>query len=102
MIPQDYITGNEKSHLRNPKIAEIFYYATSIPKECFKEHKDKKGFWVIPEYCFAVKLKDQLLKLSSEHKSVKWVSYDEALSYLKYDSNKTAPRELKQRLFEDR
>ncbi|MFO7810818.1 MAG: putative DNA binding domain-containing protein [Candidatus Delongbacteria bacterium] len=30
--PQDYITGNEKSHLRNPKIAEIFYYAKKIEK----------------------------------------------------------------------
>jgi len=32
LMPQDYITGNEKSHLRNPKIAEIFYFAKKIEK----------------------------------------------------------------------
>ncbi|MEO6695066.1 MAG: NUDIX domain-containing protein [Ignavibacteria bacterium] len=34
---------------------------TSIPKKHFSEHKDQKGFWVIPEYCFAVKLESQSL-----------------------------------------
>ncbi len=71
---------------------------SSIPKDIFRDHRDKKGFWVIPEYCFAVELKDKTIRLSSEHKAVKWVSYDKALELLRYDGNKTALWELRQRL----
>lgn len=45
---------------------------TSIPKERFINHKDSDGLWVIPEYCFVVKLESQSLDISSEHKTVKW------------------------------
>jgi len=71
---------------------------SSIPKDIFRDHRDKKGFWVIPEYCFTVELKDKSIRLSSEHKNVKWVSYDKALELLRYDGNKTALWELRQRL----
>jgi len=69
-----------------------------IPKDIFRDHRDKKGFWVIPEYCFAVELKDKSIRLSSEHKAVKWVSYNKAIELLRYDGNKTALWELRQRL----
>ena len=32
LTPQDFIRGNEHSYLRNPKIAEIFYYAKEIER----------------------------------------------------------------------
>ena len=69
-----------------------------IPKDIFRDHRDKKGFWVITEYCFAVELKDKSIRLSSEHKAVKWVSYNKAIELLRYDGNKTALWELRQRL----
>ena len=53
--------------------------------------------YVIPEYSFGVYC-DSEIKLSLEHKEYKWVSYDEAIRYLKYDSNKTALWELNERL----
>ena len=73
---------------------------SSIPKDIFRDHKNEKGFWVIPEYCFAVKIESQLMNISSEHKAVKWVNYDEALFHLKYDNNKTALWELRKRINE--
>ena len=57
-----------------------------------------KNVYVIPEYTFAIKLKNCNIKLSNEHKEYKWVEYDEAIKKLKYDSNKTALWELNERL----
>ncbi len=53
--------------------------------------------YVIPEYSFGAYCGGDI-KLSSEHKDYKWVSYDEAIKFLKYDSNKTALWELNERL----
>jgi ATP-dependent DNA helicase RecG len=32
LTPKDFISGRERSHLRNPKIAEIFYYTRDIDR----------------------------------------------------------------------
>lgn len=53
--------------------------------------------YVIPEYSFGVECSGNIV-LSSEHKDYKWMSYDEAIKCLKYDSNKTALWELNCRL----
>ena len=71
---------------------------TMIPINCFKEHKDKKNLYVIPEYVFAVKITDYDITLSNEHTEYKLVTYAEALSCLRYDSNKTALWELNERI----
>ena len=54
--------------------------------------------YVIPEYAFGLEVADQEITLSREHSSYKWVSYDEAIEALKWDSNKTALWELNERL----
>lgn len=54
--------------------------------------------FVVPEYAFAVEIKNDDIVLSSEHKEYRWVEYDEAMRLLKYDSNKTALWELNERL----
>lgn len=74
---------------------------SSIRKDIFRDHKNQKGIWVIPEYCFAVRAETQTLIISSEHTAVKWVSYGEAMQSLKYDGNKTALWELRQRIIEN-
>ena len=73
---------------------------SSVRKDVFTDHRNQKGFFVIPEYCFAVKIGSEIIKISSEHKSVRWVNYDEAIKNLKYDNNKTALWELRERIFE--
>lgn len=71
----------------------------SIPAEEFAEsiHWDK-NIYVIPENCFGVEIIDKQLTLSNEHTEYKWMSYADAISYLKWDGNKVALRELNKRL----
>ncbi|MCH4888273.1 NUDIX domain-containing protein [Acidaminobacter sp. JC074] len=71
---------------------------TSIPVSIFGEFPWGDHVYVIPEYAFGVELKDENLFLSKEHKSYKWVSYQEAIDLLKYDSNRTALWELMTRV----
>ncbi|MDY3854137.1 MAG: NUDIX domain-containing protein [Butyribacter sp.] len=72
----------------------------SIPANCFKNAKDLwgKDCYVIPEYCFGVRLDKKEISISSEHTEYEWCDYQTAASKLKYDSNKTALWELDCRL----
>lgn len=64
-----------------------------------KKHRD---LWspdtiVIPEYAFAFEC-DSEMALSREHTGLEWMTYEDALSKLTWDSNKTALYELNCRL----
>ncbi len=78
------------------------YYAldttTSVPKCFFSELKDGKGFYVVPEFSFAVLLEDSNLKISGEHLIYEWMDYNKAYNSLKYDSNRNALWELQERI----
>jgi len=68
-----------------------------------KKHRD---LWphdtiVIPEYTFGFEC-DSEIALSSEHTGLEWLTYDEAISRLTWDSNKTALYELNYRLLKER
>ena len=54
--------------------------------------------YVIPEYTFAVNVKNDNIKLSEEHKEYRWAEFEEAIKLLKFDSNKTALIELNEKL----
>ena len=53
--------------------------------------------FVIPEYAFAFECKKDVV-LSDEHSGIEWLSYDDAMQRLTWDSNKTALYELNCRL----
>ncbi len=53
--------------------------------------------YVIPEYAFAFECHD-VIRLSHEHLECVWLSYEEAKTRLKWDSNRTALYELDCRL----
>ena len=59
-----------------------------------------KNVYVIPEYTFGVKLDSGVIKLSREHTEYSWVGYQDALTVLKWDSNKNALWELNARITE--
>ncbi len=64
-----------------------------------KKHRD---LWnpdtiVIPEYTFGFECNSEMV-LSSEHIGLEWMTYDDALTRLTWDSNKTALYELNCRL----
>lgn len=71
----------------------------SIPAEEFADSIYwGEDVYVIPENCYGVEIIDKQLKLSHEHIEYKWMSYNDALSYLKWDGNKVALWELNKRL----
>lgn len=53
---------------------------------------------MIPEFSFGVKVQSRELKISGEHIQYVWLSCDEAINKLRYDSNKSALWELNYRL----
>ena len=52
---------------------------------------------VIPEYTFGFECTSEMA-LSREHTGLEWMTYDDAISRLTWDSNKTALYELNFRL----
>lgn len=71
----------------------------SIPAEEFKDSIYwGKNVYVIPENCYGVQIIDKQLMLSHEHTEYRWMSYTDAISYLKWDGNKVALWELNKRL----
>ena len=54
---------------------------------------------VIPEYTYGFECGSKIV-LSSEHNGFEWLTYDEAITRLTWDSNKTALYELNCRLLE--
>ncbi|MFC1744831.1 NUDIX pyrophosphatase [Candidatus Riflebacteria bacterium] len=54
--------------------------------------------YVIPEYCFAVDVGGRELVLSAEHIELKWLEYKDAVELLKWDSNRVALWELRERI----
>ncbi|MBA7600045.1 hypothetical protein ES703_07091 [subsurface metagenome] len=57
-----------------------------------------KDVYVIPEYTFGVKSDSDIITLSKEHTEHRWVSYEDAVAMLKWDSNKVALWELNVRI----
>jgi dATP pyrophosphohydrolase len=67
------------------------------------EHFSDRQSWdpslaTIPEYSYAVDADGQPLQLSVAHTDVRWVDFEEGLTILEWESNRTALRELHERL----
>ena len=57
-----------------------------------------KDVYVIPEYTFGVRRNSEAISLSREHTEYRWVSYEDAVAMLQWDSNKNALWELDARI----
>lgn len=57
---------------------------------------------LIYEYAFGVDATNEEMRLSKEHTKMEWLTYDEALKKLKWDSNKNALWELNYRLINNK
>ncbi len=74
------------------ELKSLSYLPATVIQE--KHRKNwAKGTYVIPEYTFGVECEENI-KLSHEHTESCWVTYGEAVSKLKWDSNRTALYEL--------
>lgn len=72
---------------------------STVPRSCFAAAELwGKDVFVIPEHCFAIDAEGREITVSEEHTEFRWASYEEAVSLLKWDSNRNALRELNERL----
>lgn len=53
---------------------------------------------VIPEWSFGVEVQEQIVRLSHEHREVRWLPFSEAMRLLTWESNRTALWELNHRI----
>lgn len=81
------------------RLTSMAYLPIDVIKE--KHRKRWLNTYVIPEYCFAFECSDEI-KLSKEHTEYSWVTYEEALRLLAWDSNKTALYEINCRLLAEK
>lgn len=71
----------------------------AIPREAFPGVTHwPSTIVVIPEHAFAVEADDHAVVLSAEHREVLWLSLEDALGLLTWESNRAALRELHERL----
>ena len=86
----------EEARIKGEKLVELTS-SCHIPSSIFS--REQREAWgrevlVIPEYSFGMEIVSERITLSDEHTAHSWVSYEQALSLLKWDSNKTALYEL--------
>ncbi len=71
----------------------------SIPVTAFRDSfLWGEDVYVIPQYSFGVLVQGLEITLSHEHKSYRWLPYQEACDCLKFDSGRTTLWELNTRL----
>lgn len=71
----------------------------TVPRDVFAAAQAwDDDIYVIPEYCFAVDVSGSEIRLSSEHTDLQWATYSEAGEMLRWDGNRNALWELRERL----
>lgn len=81
------------------KLTSMAYVPANVISERHRQNWAKNTY-VLPEYHFAFECGSEL-KLSNEHIGCEWLSFDDAMARLTWDSNKTALYELRCRLLEE-
>lgn len=83
----------EETGVKNDELIRL-ESLTYIPSHWFKRvEPNYPDVLVVPEYSFGVHA-DQEIVLSEEHDKYDWMTYEEAVKVLTWDSNKTALYEL--------
>lgn len=80
------------------ELVSMAYIPANVISEKHRQYWSKDTF-VLPEYHFAFAC-DGDIQISNEHSECIWVSYEEAVKKLTWDSNRTALYELNCRLLE--
>jgi len=78
------------------ELKSLSYIPAVVISEKHRRYWDKDTY-VIPEYAFGFEYQEDI-QLSHEHTECVWLTYDEAIRKLKWDSNRTALYELNCRL----
>jgi dATP pyrophosphohydrolase len=70
----------------------------SVPRTAFPNAPWPESVDVIPQYSFAFDATDVELRLSVEHDGLEWLTFEEAVERLTWDSNRVALWELRERM----
>lgn len=84
------------------KVTELQSISTIPVPNVTKEFLWGSDVYLIYEHAFGIDATDEVIKLSREHTKMEWLSYDEAIKKLKWDSNKNALWELNYRLLNNK
>lgn len=92
----------EETGIKTDSVIELTSMAYVPANVISERHRQywAKNIYVLPEYHFAFECVSDI-RLSDEHIGCEWLSYDDAMSRLTWDSNKTALYELRCRLLEE-
>ena len=76
---------------------------TSVPISAYSNAKELNELWggnvyVIPQYCFGLKMSNSEIVLSEEHTEYRWLSYEDAQPMIHFHANMIAMWELHARL----
>ena len=77
-------------------LESLAYVPATVISEKHRCHWSR-DVYVIPEYSFGLACQEEI-KLSHEHTEFAWLTYEDAMQKLKWDSNRTALYELNCRL----
>ena len=89
----------EEAHIdKNSKVIELESMCTIPVLKVAKNFIWGEETLLIYEHSFGVEVQNQIIKLSKDHKEMKWLSYEDAIKILTYDSNKNALWELNYKL----
>lgn len=80
------------------KLIELSSISTIPVLNVVKEYMWGENIYVIYEHCFGIDAEKENIKLSHEHTKMEWLTYEEAIKRLTWDSNKNALWELNERL----
>lgn len=58
--------------------------------------------YLIYEHCFGIDATNEEIKISHEHKTMEWLTYEDAMKKLKWDSNRNALWELNWKLINNK
>ena len=93
---------SEETGIKTDSVIELTSMAYVPANVISERHRQywAKNIYVLPEYHFAFECVSDI-KLSNEHIGCEWLSYDDAMARLTWDSNKTALYELRCRVLEE-
>lgn len=95
--------ANEEAGISyNAKVIELKSITTMPVTNVTKDFLWGENVYLIYEHCFGIDATNEEIKLSHEHTKMEWLTYEEANTKLKWDSNRNALWELNWKLLNDK
>jgi dATP pyrophosphohydrolase len=88
----------EEAGITTARLLELHAVGTVGVEHFRQRHAWDPALRQIPEYAFGVAVDESAISLSPEHLEVAWLTFEEALARLLWESNRIALRELHYRL----